>query len=170
MIHNSKTRSLINVAFFIAACALFGSIGGTKVDVLTQRQAKTANDHKEAVTSRSLYSDYKGVRIGMNIEEARTKLGEPTQKADDQDLYVISEIETAQIYYDVLHKGVAISVDYLAGGSGAPPYKDVIGEKVETKADGSIYKLVRYEKAGFWVSYNRSATNSMVSITIQKIN
>ena len=65
---------------------------------------------------------------------------------------------------------VAISVDYLAGGSGAPDYKDVIGEKVETRPDGSLYKLVRYEKAGFWVSYNRSAGNSMVTITIQKIN
>ena len=59
---------------------------------------------KEGMASQSLYSDYKGVRIGMTTEEARTKLGEPAQKADDQDLYVISEMETAQIYYDALHQ------------------------------------------------------------------
>ena len=169
MIRNSKIRYLINVAFLIAACGLFSMAWGTKVDVLAQRQAKTAAP-KEAVASQSLYSGYNGVRIGMTTEEARTKLGEPTQKADDQDLYVISETETAQIYYDPLHKVVAISVNYLAGGYGTPDYNEVIREKVETKPDGSIYKLVRYEKAGFWVSYNRSASNSMVSITIQKIN
>ena len=169
MIHNSKIRFLIKVAFFIAACGLSSLMLGTSVNALAQRQAKTAA-HKEAVASRSLYSDFKGVRIGMTTEEARAKLGEPAQKADDQDLYVISETETAQIYYDTSHKVVAISVDYLAGGSGAPDYKDVVGEKVETRPDGSMYKLVRYEKAGFWVSYNRSADNSTVSITVQKIN
>jgi len=169
MIHNAKIRSLINVAFFIAACGLFGTVGGTKVDVLAQRQAKTAKAHKQAVASQPLYSDYKGVHIGTTTEEVRTKLGEPAQKADDQDFYVISENETAQIYYDALHKVVAISVDYIGGASGAPTYKDVVGEEAETKPDGSVYKLVRYEQAGFWVSYNRSASNSMVSITIQQI-
>lgn len=167
MIHNAKIRSLINVAFFIAACGLFGIIWGTKVDVLAQ--AKTAKAQKEAVASQPLYSDYKGVRIGMTTEEVRTKLGEPAQKADDQDFYIISEKETAQICYDALHKVVTISVDYLGGSSGVPDYKEVVGAQVETRPDGSIYKLVRYEKAGFWVSYNRSASNSMVTITIQQI-
>ena len=169
MIHNSKIRSLINGAFFIAACGLFGIILGTKADVLAQRQAKTHKAHKEAVASQPLYSEYKAVRIGMTTAEVRTKLGEPTQKADDQDFYVISEKETAQICYDALHKVVAISVDYPGGGSVAPDYKAVIGADVETKPDGSIYKLVRYEQAGFWVSYNRSASNSTVTITIQQI-
>jgi len=169
MIHNPKIRSFINATLFTAACGLL-SIILAPTDVLAQRQSKGANERGAGVESRSLYSDYKGVRIGMTSEEARTRLGEPAQKADDQDLYVISEIETAQVYYDALHRVVAISVDYLAGGSGAPPYKDVIGEKVETRADGSMYKLVRYEKAGFWVSYSRGAGNSMVTITLQKIN
>ena len=63
---------------------------------------------------------------------------------------------------------MAISVDYL-GGSEAPDYKEVTGAQVETKPDGSLYKLGRYGQAGFWVSYNRSTTNSMVTITIQQI-
>ena len=168
MVHNAKIRFLINAACFIAACGLFVIIWGTKADVLAQRQAKTAKAHKEAVASQPLYSAYKGVRIGMTADEVRAKLGEPAQKADDQDFYVISEKETVQICYNALHRVVAISVDYL-GGSGSPDYKEVIGQEVETKPDGSVYKLVRYEKAGFWVSYNRSASNSMVTITIQQI-
>lgn len=121
------------------------------------------------MASQPLYSAYKGVRIGMSADEVRAKLGEPAQKANDQDFYVISEKETVQICYNALHSVMAISVDYL-GGSGPPDYKEVIGQEVETKPDGSVYKLVRYEKAGFWVSYNRSASNSMVTITIQQIN
>jgi hypothetical protein len=39
------------------------------------------------------------------------------------------------------------------------------------KPDGSMYKLVRYEQLGFWVSYNRTASDSVVivTITLQKI-
>ena len=92
----------------------------------------------------------------MNAQEVRTKLGEPLQKADDMDLYVFSEKETAQIAYDASHRVKVVSVDYL-GGVGAPDYKLVVGPDVEVKADGAIYKLVRYDSLGFWVSYNRSA-------------
>lgn len=92
----------------------------------------------------------------MNAQEVRTKLGEPLQKADDMDLYVISETETAQIAYDASHRVNVVSVDYL-GGAGAPDYKLVVGPNVEVNANGAIYKLVRYESLGFWVSYNRSA-------------
>lgn len=165
MFHKAK----INLTVVIAVCGLLGIIFSARVDVLAQKQATTMKAHKVAATQ-PLYSEYKGVRIGTTTEEARRKLGEPTQKADAQDLYLFSEKETAQIYYDALHKVVAISIDYLGVGSGAPDYKEVVGE-AELKPNGSLYKLVRYEPDGFWVSYNRTAGDlSIVSITIQKIN
>ena len=43
----------------------------------------------------------------------------PTMKYSDQDFYMVSENETAQIIYDAAQKVIAISVDYL-GGIGAP--------------------------------------------------
>ena len=124
--------------------------------------------NETGTTQQPLYADYKGVRIGMTAEETRAKLGQPTLKGDDQDYYVFSDKETAQIAYDGAHKVTGISVDYL-DGVGAPDPKIVVGGDLEAK-NGSAYKLVRYESAGFWVSYNRTAGPvATVTITIQKM-
>lgn len=120
-----------------------------------------------ATTPQPLFSEYKGIRLGMTAQEVRTKLGSPTVKGDDQDYYVISETETAQFAYDKTLKVVTISIDYT--GAGAPDYRNVVGASVEERSDGSLYKLVRYETQRFWVSYNRtSGASPTVSITIQK--
>jgi hypothetical protein len=48
--------------------------------------------------------------------------------------------------------------------------QQVFGADFETKPDGSKHKLVRYPKAGCWVSYSRTAGDTpIVSITIQKM-
>lgn len=116
------------------------------------------------------FSDYKGVSIGMSIDEARKKLGEPKEKADELDLYNFGDKESAQVYYDkATRKVTAISVDYV-GGADAPECKKVTGTDADTKADGSKFKLVRYPKQGYWVSYNRTAGASpLVTVTIQKM-
>ena len=115
-----------------------------------------------------LYSEFRGVRLGMTAEEVRTKLGTPVLKDDELDYFVFSESMTAQIAYDKSHKAKAISVDY-AGGAGAPEPAAVVGGQLETRPDGSMYKVVRYEAQGFWVSYNRTAGPVViVTITIQK--
>lgn len=116
------------------------------------------------------FSDYKGVQIGMTIEEARKKLGEPKEKADELDLYTFNDKESAQVYYDkTTRKVTAISVDYV-GETEAPECKKVTGTDADARADGSRFKLVRYPKQGFWVSYNRTAgTAPTVTVTLQKI-
>jgi hypothetical protein len=89
--------------------------------------------------------------------------------APSQDLFVLSENETAQIFYDSAQKVVTISVDYLRG-IGAPDYKAVVGVELDTTANGSLHKLVRFESLGFWVSYNRTKSPvSNVTVTLQKI-
>jgi hypothetical protein len=114
--------------------------------------------------------EYRGIQLGMSSEEVRKKLGSPKEKAEDQDFFIFNETETAQILYDKTHKVVTISADYMKGGDAVPSAKDFLGSEPETKPDGSIYKLVRYPKAGFWLSYNRTAGSSpMVTITIQRI-
>lgn len=116
------------------------------------------------------FSDYRGVQIGMTIDEARKKLGEPKEKADEVDLYNFEDKESAQIYYDKSTKKVtAISVDYL-GVTAAPECKKVTGTDADARADGSKFKLVRYPKYGYWVSYNRTAgATPIVTVTMQKI-
>ena len=117
------------------------------------------------------YSGYKGVKIGMSTDEARKLLGTPKEKGDLQDYYVYSENEVAQVMYDAAHTVTAISVTYMGKGSSIPLPKDVFGEDAEVKPDGSIVKIVRYPKNGFWISYNRTAgADPIIIVTAQKLN
>jgi hypothetical protein len=174
MIHNTKDSfflRLISISLFFAVFGLFSVILGTEANAQAQKaRPKAANAFSEsAATQQPLYSDYKGVRVGMSTDEARVKLGQPTQKLENQDFYVVSETETMQIVYDATHRITAISVDYLGDKSGAPDYKGIVGAEIQVKPDGSMYKLVRYEHLGFWVSYNRTAGSlPIITVTIQK--
>jgi hypothetical protein len=48
--------------------------------------------------------------------------------------------------------------------------QQVSGADIDTKPDGSKYRLVRYPKAGYWVSYSRTAGDTpIVTVTIQKL-
>jgi hypothetical protein len=115
------------------------------------------------------FREYRGVQLGMMTDEVRKKLGDPKDKGDEQDFYVFNDTETAQIVYDKTHKVVTISADFINSGA-ALSAKQVFGADVEVKADGSVYKMVRYTKAGYWLSYNRTSGNSpLTTITLQKI-
>ena len=101
----------------------------------------------------------------MTAAEARAKLGEPAMKSDEQDFYVFSANETAQIVY-AAQKVVTISTDYT-GGIGAPDYKSVVGEGLLQRPDGSLFRMVLHDSERFWVSYNKSASEvPVVTITI----
>lgn len=117
------------------------------------------------------FQEFKGVRIGMTADEARRKLGSPTDKGDAQDFYLVSEKESVQVMYDGAHKVIALALIYMKAGASAPTARAVMGADLEARADGSQYKLVRYPKAGYWVSYSRTAGDApIVSVTMQKLN
>ena len=119
----------------------------------------------------SSFNAYRGVQLGMTAEEVRKKLGEPKDKGTEQDFFVFNETETAQIVYDKSQKVVTISADFLAQGPDVLTAKQVFGADLEAKPDGSMYKLVRFPKAGYWVSFNRtSGASPMTTVTLQKIN
>lgn len=122
-----------------------------------------------ATAQQPVFNEYKGIRLGMTATEVRAKLGEPTLKGDDQDLYMVSQTETAQFVYDRQFKTKAISIDYM-GGVGAPDPKTVVDGELEVSARGQ-YKMVRYDSLGFWVSFNRTAGPVVVvSITMARID
>ena len=117
-----------------------------------------------------VFSEFKGVRIGMAAEEARKKLGSPRDKSAEQDFYVFNDTQAVQIFYDKAGIVSAISIDFMSGASGIPAAKEVLGTDADAKPDGSVYKLLRYPKAGYWVSYSRTAGDSpTTTITMQKI-
>ncbi len=119
------------------------------------------------------FHEYRGIQIGWLADDVRKKLGDPANKSDEQDYYVFGEgeKERAQIIYDkATRKVTTISVDFMSGATDVITPQQVFGADVETKADGSKHKLVRYPKAGYWVSYSRTAGDSpIITVTIQKM-
>ncbi len=117
-----------------------------------------------------LLREYRGVQIGMSADQARQKLGAPRETSDRQDFFVFSEAESALVYYDAQRKVMAVSANFLGETAAAPAHEKVFGSPAELKADGSIYKLVRYQRAGYFVVYSRTAGDSpLVTVTMQKI-
>ena len=115
-------------------------------------------------------AQFKGVTIGMLADDARKKLGTPRDKSAEQDFYMLNDNEVLQVYYDKSGAVNAISIDFMNGATAIPTSKEVFGADAEAKADGSIYKMVRYTKAGYWVSYSRTPGNEpTTTITMQKI-
>jgi hypothetical protein len=130
---------------------------------VTQAQRKAEDDS-------SVFRDYRGIQLGMLADEVRKKLGDPKDKGDEQDFFMFGETETAQIVYDKTHKVITISADFLTAANAVPTAKQIFGAEVEAKADGSCYKMVRFTKAGYWLSYNRTSGNSpLTTVTLQKI-
>ena len=114
------------------------------------------------------YREYRGVRLGMAAAEVRAKLGTAALQSDEQDYYVVSASESTQIMYRE-QKVVMISTDYT-GGIGAPDFRNVVGERILQRPDGSLFSMVRNDAERFWVSYNKSASVvPVVTITIGTI-
>ena len=118
-----------------------------------------------------VFHEYRGIQIGWLADDVRKKLGDPAAKGDEQDYYVFGEKERAQILYDKKTRMVTtISVDFNTDAPDVITPQQVFGADVETREDGSKHKLVRYPKAGFWVSYSRTAGDTpIITITLQKL-
>jgi hypothetical protein len=164
------TRFLRSSKFWLLGRALLVvitlALAGVSVVAQTTRRTPAAAPEDEPV-----FLDYRGIKIGWVADDVRKKLGNPANKGDEQDYFVFGEKETAQVLYDKASKQVtAISVDFFSGANGVITPQQVFGSDFETKADGSKYKLVRYPKAGFWVSYSRTAGDTpIITVTIQKL-
>ena len=84
---------------------------------------------------------------------------------------MLNDAESAQIFYDKTKKVMAISANFLRGAQNVPTPKVLFGEELAAKPDGSLYKLTRYPKAGYWLSYSKTAGESpLISVTLQKID
>jgi hypothetical protein len=114
-----------------------------------------------------VFRDYKGISLGMPVGQARKKLGAPQYKGEKLESYTISENEIVSIFYDDQDKIIALTIDYI-NTIKAPAPKAVLGRDITPKADGSMSEMIRYPKAGYWVSYLRTAGDEpMITITMQ---
>ena len=150
---------------FLAACALT-FIVLTPITSRAQRNRAPAEDPE----NQPVFTEFKGVRIGMSADESRKKLGNPRDKSAEQDFYIFNDTQTVQVFFDKAGSVTAISIDFMSGASSVPSAKEVLGTDADKRADGSVYKMLRYPKAGYWVSYSRTAGDSpTITITMQKI-
>ena len=160
--------NIVRVSLLTLAIVLPVSISNAQTSSQKQVAAVVSSPAKASATA-PVYTDYRGVSVGMTAEEVRSKLN-GIKKGNGQDFLALSAHESAQIYYDDKNKVSAISIDYIGDISKAPSPETVLGAGIEARADGSMYKLNRYPEAGYWVSYNRTAGDKpIVTITIQKM-
>jgi hypothetical protein len=163
----SRTKRLFESRIFpliIASASILIAFSSANAQT-SKRGSAPAREEESA-----LFHDYRGVQLGMSADEVRKKLGDPKDKGDEQDFFVFSESETAQVVYDKARKVVTISADFLTAGTSVPTAKQVLGSEVEAKADGSVYRMIRFTKAGYWLSYNRTGgTSPLTTVTLQKI-
>jgi outer membrane protein assembly factor BamE (lipoprotein component of BamABCDE complex) len=149
----------------IAAAGLLIAFSSASAQTARKGTAQPSGDEESV-----LFHEYRGVQLGMTADEVRKKLGDPKDKGDEQDFFIFNESETAQIVYDKTRKVITISADFMTAGASVPTAKQVFGSEVEAKADGSVYRMVRFTKAGYWLSYNRtSGASPLTTVTLQKI-
>ena len=149
-----------------ALCSLVFLLLALPAVCAAQAPAPQANQEK---AEEPPFHEYKGVKIGMTADEARKKLGNPTDKSDKQDYYALNDNESCEVYYDDAKKVYAVKITYL-GGTTIPAPKNILGIEADSKQDGSLYKMMRFPKVGYWVSYMRTAGDSpMTLVTMQKI-
>jgi hypothetical protein len=138
----------------------------TNTPQTTSTQSQAAN----APADEPLYSEFKGVRIGTSQTEARKKLGNPEDKSKEMDFFSFSDKERARVYYDAKGNATAVIVTYIGKSADAPAAKAVLGTDADARPDGSLYKIVYYPKAGYWVAYSRTAGDEPLTIiTMQKL-
>jgi len=152
-------------------CGLFIPAFG-QIAENTQTAANQITDKKsETPILMPVLTDYKGIKIGTTAEEVRDKLGKA--KIDDKDgFFYDADDEMVQIRLDGDKKVRLVSITYLNKNEQTLKYADVFGAETPdaTKPDGSIYNLINYPEAGYWVAYSRTAGEKpTVTVTMQKL-
>ena len=161
----SRSTSTLLIAIVAAILTVgFGGLGGRTTHASSIVPATRPTPEK------TLFNEYRGVKIGMPAADVRTKLGKAKEESDAQDQYMFSENESVQFYYDGSKNVNAMMITFQGDVSKAPTAKDVFGDDVPPNADGMIFKMEKYPKAGFWISYTRtSRADAMVNIALQKM-
>ena len=169
---NSAAEILSKAFFglFLLFGLIFPAFGQTAENTQTTT-IQIADKKSEKAILKPVLTDYKGIKIGTTADEVREKLGKA--KIDDKDgFFYDSDDEMIQIRLDADKKVRFMAVTFTDKNENTPKYADVFGADapISAKPDGSIYSLVRYPEAGYWVAYSRTAGEKpTVTVTMQKL-
>jgi len=115
-------------------------------------------------------TEFRKASIGIAADDLKKAWGKPGVEDDTGFIYEFSEKEMAQVSITGDKKVDAIAVTFR-DGTGAPKVEEVFGpnEKIERKGNGSVFHMVRYPEAGYWVSYLSQGPGKMVVLTYKKL-
>ena len=115
-------------------------------------------------------TEFRKAGIGIAADDLKKAWGKPQVEDDTGFIYEFSEKEMAQVAINGDKKVDAIAVTFR-DGTGAPKAEEVFGphEKIERKENGSVFHMVRYPEAGYWVSYLSQGPGKMVILTYKKL-
>jgi|GEM_PF-2774450 len=158
-------------AVFCATCFMTAATAQTANNNSQTSALTVVSENKANSVARTpALKEFRKVVIGMPADAVREAWGKPKIEDAQGFLYEPSDSETVQIALDREKKVAAIAAMF-AGGKGAPSIADVFGPGVQPQKqeNGSVYHMVRYPEAGYWVSYSAGAgENATVILTIQK--
>jgi hypothetical protein len=165
-------RAIVALAFCIGGLFTHGLYAQT-VAAANQPDAATTKDSSAPVKKSSMpaMSAFRNVSIGMPADKVKESWGKAKIEDKDGFLFELSDSETAQVRIGPDGKVMTIAVTF-AGGKGAPTLTEVFGEgaAADSSQNGTVYKMVRYPDAGYWVSYFvGSGENAITTLTIQKL-
>jgi hypothetical protein len=161
----------------VCASAAFGQSSETAEAVVpnaSDGQAAAATQAAPAPQGpQPLVDDIQGVTLGMTSDDVKDKLGKPDSSDSTSMYYELKDGEQVQLRLNSDHKVTMVAAIYTGKSADAPDFGEVFGTEAQAapQANGTIYKLVRYPGAGYWVSYSRLALESgpMTTVTMQKI-
>lgn len=161
---------LILVLLFGAATAFGQTTDNTQTATTNKTEMQTSETPKTVMMP--ILKNYKEVKIGATDDEVREHLGKKAVIDDKDGFFYQFDNEMAQIRLDADKKVRLIAITYMNDNKNALQFADVFGADVtaEPSADGSVYKLMRYPEAGYWVTYSRTAGDKpTVTVTMQKM-
>lgn len=157
---------------FCFAFGLFALAPATHAQtVAVSRPTPADNQVTQSPAAPATEKVFRNVALGMSPDDVESLLGDPKIKDERGFLYNLSDSETAQIEIGPEKKVTAVAFMF-ANGKGAPSLAEVFGAGVtaDPQPNGTIYKMVRYEDAGFWISYYAgSGGNAVTTVTIRKL-
>lgn len=172
---NSKRRLPVLYLFI----AVFSIVSTSSAEISGQTPAANTDQASyikktspsQAAVPAPFLKEYRKVSIGMTADTLRDAWGKPANEYSDGLFYEMSDSETIQIVLGPEKKITAIAITFIEG-KGAPSFAQVFGDGVtpEKRENGSVYRMVRYPDAGYWVAYYVGPTEKAdVSLTMQKL-
>lgn len=157
------------IALGIGTSAQAQTAGTSPVPANQPKPAVGAATATKAVRAPAM-TEFRKASIGIDADELKKAWGKPEVEDATGLIFELSDKEMAQIAIDPDKKVNTIAVTFK-DGSGAPTAEEVFGpgEKIERKENGTIFHMVRYPEAGYWVSYLSQGEGKSVILTFRKL-